>query len=104
MRDEVRLVTYDDAIDGLMHACSGLLGTDGPAALARLFTDHQQFGFILAPVQQGEIATSEDLKIFGAAAQIISVAIENGCTLTEEPSHAPTGRERYCATDARHGE
>ena len=84
MRDEVRLVTYEEQIDGLMHACSGILGNDRPAALARLFTDHQQFGFILAPVQEGETATSEDLKIFGAAAQIISIAIENGCTLTEE--------------------
>lgn len=84
VRDEVRLVTHDDAIEGLMHACSGLLASDRPAGLARLFTEREQFGFLLAPVRESEIATSEDLKMLGAAAQVVSIAIENGCTLAEE--------------------
>jgi signal transduction histidine kinase len=84
VRDDVRLVTYDDAIEGLMHACSGLLGSEAPAGLARLFTERDQFGFLVAPVREGETATSEDLKMLGAAAQVVSIAIENGCTLAEE--------------------
>jgi len=82
--DEVRLVTSEETIDGLHKACSRLAGTANPVAVARLATESEHFGFLLAPIEDGVECGSEDLKMFASAAQILSVAIQNGCTLSEE--------------------
>ncbi len=84
VHDEVRLVTLEDSIDGVMHACSEILGTYEPIAVARLATERAQIGFIIAPVAKGAEASSEDLKMLSAAARIISTAIENGVILDKE--------------------
>lgn len=81
---EVRVIGDDEATDGLKSACAQIVGSDQPVALARLTTDHDDFGYLLAPVEDVETVTSDDLKMFTAAAQIISVAVENGCTLIKE--------------------
>ena len=82
--DDVRLVTNEEAVDGLKHACSKILDTEKPVAVARLATEHDHFGFLLAPIENADFCTSEDLKMLAAAAKIISVAIENGIILTKE--------------------
>jgi signal transduction histidine kinase len=82
--DELHLIDVTTATPELKQACARVLGTEGPAAVARLATDHDQFGFLLAPVEGTEPVTSEDLKMLGAAAKIASVAIKNACTLSEE--------------------
>lgn len=84
VNDEVRLVTNDEIVDGLKHACVKILDTEQPVALARLATEHEHFGFLLAPVESADQCTSEDLKMLASAAKIISVAIENGITLRKE--------------------
>ncbi|RMD85027.1 MAG: sensor histidine kinase [Candidatus Dadabacteria bacterium] len=83
--DEVRLVTMEDAADGVMHACSEILGTYEPVAVARLGSERGQLGFVLAPVAaKGGRVTSEDLKMLSAAARMITTAVENGYTLAGE--------------------
>ncbi len=82
--DEVRLVTDDESVEGLRSACTRILDTDRPVAIVRLATENFHFGFLLASAQSVEACSSEDLKMLSSAAKIISVAIENGITLTRE--------------------
>lgn len=80
--DDVRIVARVDGDVDLRDACTRLLGEDTPAAVVRLSTEAEQLGFLIAPIEDGESVTSEELKVLVSAAQIVSVAIENGYTLS----------------------
>jgi signal transduction histidine kinase len=80
--DDVRIVTRDDEATELRDACTRLLGEETPVAVVRLSTEAEQLGFLIVPIDDGESVTSEELKVLGSAAQIASVAIENGYTLS----------------------
>ncbi len=82
--DAIYLVDAKASAADLKQACARVLGKECPAAIARLATDDEHFGFLIAPVVGTEPVTSEDLKMLGAAAKIASVAIKNASTLSEE--------------------
>ncbi len=88
LEEAVRLITDHDVDREVKFDCTAVLGAGaldhGPVAVARLETDKECYGFLLAPAPSVDKITSEDLKVFGAAAQILSVAIENGHTLSRE--------------------
>lgn len=81
--DGVRLVTIADTTSGLFGTCGEILGRFTPAAVANLSTETEHLGFVIVPIDDPEKITSEDLKVLTSAAQIISVAIENGFILGE---------------------
>jgi signal transduction histidine kinase len=81
--DGVRLVTIADTTTGLYGTCGEILGKFTAAAVANLSTETEHLGFVIVPVDDAEKITSEDLKVLTSAAQIISVAIENGFVLGE---------------------
>lgn len=80
--DDVRIVTRDDHATTLREACTRLIGEETPVVVVRLSTESEQLGFLITPVDDGESVTSEELKVLVSAAQIVSVAIENGYTLS----------------------
>jgi signal transduction histidine kinase len=82
--DDVRLVGEAQEDAGLRAAVAGVVGEAGPAAVALLATETDRYGALVAPVEDLDIVTSEDLKMLGAAAQILSIATENGHTLLRE--------------------
>ncbi len=88
LEDDVRLVTSHPTDEEIMADCNAVLGKPAggprPIAIARLATENDRYGFLLTPVSSVEAITSEDLKLLGAAAQIVSVAIENSHTLLRE--------------------
>jgi signal transduction histidine kinase len=75
--EDVRLVTTADTTDGLVGACAEITGDYGHVAVARLATENEDLGFVIAPVGKLEEVTSEELKVLASAGQIISVALEN---------------------------
>lgn len=79
--DGVRLVTTADSASGLYTTCGEILGRFTPCAVATLSTENEHLGFLIVPVEDAETVTSEDLKVLGSAAQIVSVAVENAFIL-----------------------
>jgi signal transduction histidine kinase len=77
VNEEVRLITTADTTDGLVAACADITGDYGHAAVARLATENEDLGFVIAPVDRHEEVTSEEFKVLASAGQIISVALEN---------------------------
>jgi len=84
VRDDVRLIGLGDLDAALVSACTCVRGIDPPLALGRLATETERFGFLMVPVRDTDSVTSEDFKMLAAAAKILSVAIENGYTLSRE--------------------
>lgn len=82
--DDVLLVGEDTDQRDLRAACGRLLPNGEAFAIARLMTDSDRYGFLLVPLTAPERVTSEDLKMFSAAAQALSVATENAHTLLKE--------------------
>ncbi len=66
----------------VFQACWALLDPYRPAAVARLQTERDHFGWLVAASE--EALPSDDLKLFGAASRIVAVAIENAHTLSSE--------------------
>ena len=81
--DEVRVVSEDEEAE-LHAACVLVSGHDGPVAVARLTSEKEQFGFVVASIPEHAEVTSEDLKMLGAAARILSIEVENRYTLRRE--------------------
>jgi signal transduction histidine kinase len=79
--DGVRLVTIADTASGMYATCGEILGRFTSAAVASLSTETEHLGFLVVPVEDAEAVTSEDLKVLGSAAQIVSVAVENAFIL-----------------------
>ena len=78
--------------DPVRRACVALVEPYQPAAVARLQTENDMFGWLLAAA--AEEVSSDDLKLFGAAARIIAVALENSHTLTIERAATRVAVER----------
>jgi PAS domain S-box-containing protein len=68
--------------DDVKRACAALLDPFKPGAVSQLRTDNDTFGWLVAA--SDETLSSDDLKLFGAAARIIGVALENAHTLSLE--------------------
>ena len=79
---EVRVLGEYEEDAAVRRACMELLAPHVPTAVARLQTERDTFGYLVAV--SSETLSSDDLKLFGAAARIVAVALENSHTLTGE--------------------
>ncbi len=82
--DDVRVVTDEEDDLEAMNECEALLHRRTPVAVAHLTTDSDDYGMLIVPVADAEEVRADDLKLLAAAAQILSVAIENTHTLSRE--------------------
>jgi signal transduction histidine kinase len=80
--EDVRIVARNEPDAELRRSCTRLVGSGTPVAIVRLSTETEHLGFLVAPIEEGESVSSEELKVLASAAQIVSVAIENGFTLS----------------------
>ena len=65
-------------------SCAFVIEDAEELVLARVVSDTQTLGFLIVPMPEGSDMTSEDIKLLGAAAQILAVAMENRFTLAKE--------------------
>ncbi|HYB98230.1 MAG TPA: HAMP domain-containing sensor histidine kinase [Candidatus Limnocylindrales bacterium] len=84
MNEDVVLIDADGGDVVLAEECERLLGRRESLAVTRIATDKDRYGYLLVPFRRQASITSEDLKMLGAAAQIVSIAAENVHTLRRE--------------------
>jgi signal transduction histidine kinase len=84
LSDEAHLVVVDPDDQPLRSAVASVLGNSSPAVVALLATETNRYGVLVVPVADADSVTSEDLKMLGAAAQVLSIATENSHTLLRE--------------------
>ena len=84
MDGDVRLLAgRDEPEDALLAVCTAVLDCSAPVCVARVATDKACYGYLLVAGSDEAEVTSEDLKMLAAAAQILSVAMENNHTLSK---------------------
>ncbi|MFQ5477922.1 MAG: ATP-binding protein [Candidatus Binatia bacterium] len=81
---EIRVLSDEDHGSGALALCESLTGSCGEVVVGRLASGGSQLGYLLAWTGTSGAPTSDDLKIFGSACQILSVAVENLHTLERE--------------------
>ena len=89
---QVRTFAESGPDDPVLRACATILDPYEPVAAARLQTENDKFGWLLAATS--DEVSSDDLKLFAAAARIIAVALENSHTLSLERAAARVEVER----------
>jgi len=84
--DDVTILTgEEEGEDPFVFAeCEALLGRRTPVVVVRIATENARYGYLLVPFAAGSEVTSEDLKMLGAASQIVGIALENAHTLHRE--------------------
>ncbi len=68
----------------LSDSCAFIIEDPRELVVARVASDKQRLGFLIIPTPAEAEMTSEDIKLLGAAAQILAVAMENRYTLAKE--------------------
>lgn len=84
MADDVTTLGGDGESPELLAACMALLGRGAPMVVARIGTENARYGYLVVPFRAGTTASSEDLKVLGAATRIVGIAVENAHTLRRE--------------------
>ena len=98
----VSIIGPQDFEGELRRACRSAVESEGDVAVLRLTTENEDYGFVVVSIEEGAAVTSEDIKLLAAAGQILSVAIENGYTLSKEKEAARLEVENeLLATQAR---
>jgi signal transduction histidine kinase len=83
--DDVAILAGDgDLPPDLLIECVSLLGRGAPMVVARIATENARYGYLIVPYAAGTTASSEDLKVLGAATRIVGIAVENAHTLRRE--------------------
>lgn len=82
LKEDFIIVTKGNG--GVADSCSFVLENFHELVLARVASESQQLGFLIVPTTADGEMTSEDIKLLGAAAQILAVAMENRYTLAKE--------------------
>jgi len=78
---EVSLTTDIDLDEAAIGACHEASGFESEAAVVRIATEAEHYGYLLAEFPGDRPPTSEDCKLLAAGAQILSVGVANGHTL-----------------------
>lgn len=84
MIEDVTTLSVDGDLPELLGECVSLLGRGAPMVAARIATDNGRYGYLIVPLASGTTASSEDLKVLGAATRIVGIAVENAQTLRRE--------------------
>lgn len=82
--EDVTVLTGEGEDPRLLAETANLMGKRTPLVVVRIATDNARYGHLMVPYTRGTTVGSEDLKMLGAAAQIVSIAIENAHTLRRE--------------------
>ena len=82
LNEDFVIVTKDDG--EVADSCSFVLESPRELVLARVASESQRLGFLIVPTPVDAEMTSEDIKLLGASAQILAVAMENSYTLAKE--------------------
>lgn len=82
--DDVSILSGENESADLLVECVSLVGRGAPIVVARIATENARYGYLLVPFAAGTTASSEDLKVLGAATRIVGIAVENSHTLLRE--------------------
>lgn len=82
--DDVSVLGGEPESAAVVAECAALLERGAPLVVARIATENARYGSLLVPFAAGGDVSSDDMKVLGAAARIVGIAMENAHTLRRE--------------------